>query len=761
MNLYDALLKDMPSAAFKLNSAGTGYDDVTGHGNTLTGTLTFVSPLVNGNKQALSLKTASVVTTTTSIFKHGTESQPFSLTAWVLPTTFTGNIAILSHNAVYDGLSFDGNNIIFRIRYNTLPDALITWPVPDFPEAVHIVGTYSRDKIQLYVNKVLQKELELTQAQYLDGFRDTASPTVLYSGQSASGNERIIADGFAIFNRVLSATSVAKHFDAGRNVPTVANIIGQNSGVYFDGVHRDIVLQQTWSTVGEWQAGVYSDLSFASGHLTPAVDLATHLSLPGIWRGSLGIGSIPLTDIEGVKISWNGDGIYTVATSLDGLVYTSRSNGEVVPGTQGINPTGGVLDVRITFTGGVALDVASVRDLTLTVYSTNKVHGSSATREIALTGAVSTALESNEPIERNSAAGMSFYGGYGTLSTDLTAGSVRTNLCTNPSFEVDTTSWINYGTAPGLSRSLAQFLYGVASLKIAPTSSGIQGAYFNAPCTAGLPYTFSTWFYRQAGSAVCKLTADWHKADTTLISSLSAAPITTDLGGWVRVAITGIAPALATNVSININYTAAVANTDVGYVDNVLIEQSSILGTYFDGYNGGIWTGTANASTSVDSIYNPQTVGALGFWVKPSALPASSYIFDARAGYTGYIYSALGVLTYVGHSAVYVNGVLAASATKSLTIGEWTHIMYVPTTPITTSILLGTNSSLTGLFSGQVALVAAYPVAPTAGQVLVTFNSYAVQTTVTAIDTAGITITELSDAYSNYVLDWSAAGATS
>src|ERR1035437_2616810 len=39
MTLYDALLRSMPSAAFKLNVAGTGYNDITGNGNTLTGSV--------------------------------------------------------------------------------------------------------------------------------------------------------------------------------------------------------------------------------------------------------------------------------------------------------------------------------------------------------------------------------------------------------------------------------------------------------------------------------------------------------------------------------------------------------------------------------------------------------------------------------------------------------------------------------------------------------------------------------------------------
>lgn len=125
-----------------------------------------------------------------------------------------------------------------------------------------------------------------------------------------------------------------------------------------------------------------------------------------------------------------------------------------------------------------------------------------------------------------------------------------------------------------------------------------------------------------------------------------------------------------------------------------------------------------------------------------------------RSGYAGYIHHLVpGALTYDGHSAVYINGTNTASGIGHLSVGEWTHIMYVPLSPISTSIIL---SNISESFQGQMALVATYPIAPTAAQALATYNSYSQQPSVQSVDPAGIALAELPNAYSNYVLNWSA-----
>ena len=144
MTLHDALLRSMPNAAFKLYKYGDaygdiyvdyygvgGYVDITGNGHTLTGAMSFVSPIINGNSDALFVNTATMMSTETKAFIRGSENNSFSLEEWVLPTTFGANVSILSHTGIYDGLYFDGNFINFKINFSTLGSCLLyTSPSP-------------------------------------------------------------------------------------------------------------------------------------------------------------------------------------------------------------------------------------------------------------------------------------------------------------------------------------------------------------------------------------------------------------------------------------------------------------------------------------------------------------------------------------------------------------------------------------------------------------------------------------------------------
>lgn len=981
-NYYDAILKSLPKAAFKLNDAGTAYIDAAGNGNTLTGTLSFVSPILNPNAKALSVNTATAVQTTTQVFKRGTEHAAFSLNAWVLPTTFTGTISILSHTGIYDGLAFDGDSLRFRVTFSTLGTVEAKWPVPDFPEVYHVVGVYSVTKIQLFVNKVLVASADISEEQTKDGF--AAEPSaILYCGQSVSGTERLIVDGIAIFNRATDKHEIAAHFLAGRNVPSQKDAVAKYGGTHWDGVRRDIILETSWPEKQSWDEGIAVDTSSSSGVLRPEDDPTTEFSIAGTWSGSMGIASTESTSLSGVKAAWNGDGSYLVEYSLDGTTFATLTNGQLIPTTVVLNTTGKTLDIRVTFTGGIVDDPAEIRNLTLIAYNSNKAYGSEVSRDLLLTGVVggdtyidtvlvdspwgfwllaettgtaladssgnargmtinlsaatldqpgpplgksiawstaagyaittaqhttspataeawvyltatpaantvivgsavgynsgahdkslyvdtvgkvafmyydaggstrtilsptalslnawhhvvasvgaaggklridkvasgtdvsttsytgsgqcflirasgasingtaamrvaapafyttqlsdaridahydagwrtiftgevSTALQSNEPIERNSAAGLSFYGGYATLKADV-AGVVRTNLVLNPNFDGGSyAAWIVNAGGTGSAVSSVKSHSGTQSFRVIVSAE--NWGYLNpwgTICFPNITYTFSVW--------VCSDT------DQSLVlknynTPVSGPAVNVVAGVWERLYLTQTIPGASTAIFLSVRRSdATMANSF--YMDDLMIEQSSVLGGYFDGDDKGVWTGTARASTSVDNIYVPKSIAALEFWVKPEALTASRHLFDARPPYNGYIWQDIlgpGLLEWLGASAVYINGLITSSNVKATTAGEWMHIIYVPTTPFNTDIFIGVNFNLVAQLFGQIGLLATYPTAPTATQALALYNSYTKPPVISVTDTAGITVAELSNSYTKYAYDWSITGA--
>lgn len=230
MNLYDALLKSMPIAAFKLNSGGTAYINVAGTTSGMSGTIVKTSPLTSGNSHS-SLVGSSTLNFPIGVFDGGLELRPFSLEAWVCPLTAASAISILSHNDAYDGLVFDGNNIRFRVASQSLGNVDILWPVPDFSEAIQVVGTYSDTKTQLYVNGRLVEEEDLIDGFLSDGFATTTE--YLYSGQNVAGTQRLAVDGIAVFNRVLTPKEILYHFNAGRDVPSTSDIVSQYGGGFW------------------------------------------------------------------------------------------------------------------------------------------------------------------------------------------------------------------------------------------------------------------------------------------------------------------------------------------------------------------------------------------------------------------------------------------------------------------------------------------------------------------------------------------------
>lgn len=86
---------------------------------------------------------------------------------------------------------------------------------------------------------------------------------------------------------------------------------------------------------------------------------------------------------------------------------------------------------------------------------------------------------------------------------------------------------------------------------------------------------------------------------------------------------------------------------------------------------------------------------ALEFWVRPAGALIDGHIFDYRASFSdtvGYAwFTTGGVYAQTGMSKTYVNGVLKTPVTSDFTLGQWTHVMYILTTPTSNPIYVGGN----------------------------------------------------------------------
>jgi len=186
----------------------------------------------------------------------------------------------------------------------------------------------------------------------------------------------------------------------------------------------------------------------------------------------------------------------------------------------------------------------------------------------------------------------------------------RTNVCSNPSFEIDDTDW---GTV-GASLSVVTAPSAIDGLKVAELANSGSGAHWlvwepRQPAAEGNIWTVSVFCSLVTGSgAGVYLEIVWCDATDTEIGTAAGSPLQldptwTDQGRpWVS-ALAPVGTASFYPRVVNPNH------GDVWRADGMLIERTDDLGRYFDGDStDGYWgewdevnevaTGAPNASTS-------------------------------------------------------------------------------------------------------------------------------------------------------------------
>jgi len=208
---------------------------------------------------------------------------------------------------------------------------------------------------------------------------------------------------------------------------------------------------------------------------------------------------------------------------------------------------------------------------------------------------------------------------------NYTAYSPRTNICVNPSFETNTSSW-SAEVGASVATSVTQHQNRAQSMKVTATGGGsiFSGVHLGFTAVIGKTYTCSAYVYLDASMAGSNVLAAVQEATGTFGSS------TTVTGVWTRISVTFTAQTTSPAFAV----WCGAANFTAGkfyYTDAVLIEQAGGVGTYFDGasaadsqYTYG-WSGTADASTSVATpIVVPQQAPGICGWVKERLIGALS-----------------------------------------------------------------------------------------------------------------------------------------
>jgi hypothetical protein len=206
--------------------------------------------------------------------------------------------------------------------------------------------------------------------------------------------------------------------------------------------------------------------------------------------------------------------------------------------------------------------------------------------------------------------------------TYLATIGTRTNLVTNPSFEVDVSGY-SMGGGSAFARTTSDARFGSACALVTKSSASRVLFYNNdgtqtPVAAAGASYTFSAYVRVPLGneSTPLRVWIDWRTAASGYSGATTGAIQTVSASdGWVRLSVTGSAPATTTWATFYVIQEGAGTAGQTWIADGLLFEQSSTLQPYFDGtYEDGsirsvtqAWNGTANASTSTITYYVPGT----------------------------------------------------------------------------------------------------------------------------------------------------------
>lgn len=494
MSYQFRIMRDRPYVAIPLNPGETTtFADVSGNGYTATavGTLTEYPPLAAGGGSSRRVNQANYFNFIASGTPDYTNKYEYAYEIWFKPVV-NGAIQVLGHAADSDGIEWDGEAITFTTVHGSAGTCQVVYYPPFFSPSFHVVGQHTFAKNELWVNGVLVGSTNLTDAQQLAGTQESTKQLTV---GKTTGTASILVDSPAVYTYVLSESQITSHHLWGRFARPFASVVSDNGGVYWSFTDSDVFVGYEKTYTGDtWAEGSSTGLSYQSGTLLPLFD-ENNTTLSASWVEGLLLGAVSDT-INGSKIEWDGDGDFTVQSSINGgATWSTCVNGREIPGiSSGFSTTNKVLSIQITFPAGEDEDtITKVRSLTFKLYTTRNPISSSPSRSTTLFGNATLADTVHEPLEYFDNSGLSLYGGYAILGKD-------TDPTPDPTRTVE--AWVKFDSIPA-SQSYFFDVRDTGSdtlVAVSMSSSGVLTAnggtiYVNGAAYAGQALSVGRWYH--------------------------------------------------------------------------------------------------------------------------------------------------------------------------------------------------------------------------------------------------------------------------
>ena len=213
------VIKDYPIAFWPLDEySGSTASDISGCGNngTYVGSpASNILPLVPGGVSGTKITNIAYVTLPTSKDYYGAEvsnglgnkyssDNDFSLEVWIhssIQTTAETTIFADPTNNI--GLFWENGDIIFKVSNVEK----VRWALTNTNKVIHLVGIYSVNSIQLFIDSNLVNSKEIT-----NGFKFTNTTLNLQIGPTSNASDSFVVDAPAVYRYSLPLASIVRHF---------------------------------------------------------------------------------------------------------------------------------------------------------------------------------------------------------------------------------------------------------------------------------------------------------------------------------------------------------------------------------------------------------------------------------------------------------------------------------------------------------------------------------------------------------------------
>ena len=307
-----------------------------------------------------------------SLGTYTSSDNDFTLETWFYPSFTTSNkTPIMADTDNNVGLFYENGNITFCVDSQE-----VTYTIPSLNKSYHIVATYDKASISLYLNNELVAEKDLTE------FAFSNLTLSMSSGPTLNAGDYFLINGMAAYRYSLNTSQISNHYNAAKTLIPI-QVATPESGELFEFYDNAISTQFAYSYPGNktWPNFVTSDLFYD--------EQKNHIQ---IMQGLGNPKTVVLEDfikipsalaIDSSRIEWDGDNGITVEIGTDGITYEPCINGQSIPGySLNSDPFDTTRNIFIKITMSTDDDskfLPILSNLSMSFYSNQKMYAQNST----------------------------------------------------------------------------------------------------------------------------------------------------------------------------------------------------------------------------------------------------------------------------------------------------------------------------------------------------------------------------------------------